>query len=234
MGRFYWLIVIVKAVGLVLLVLSGESGRTLGLDSDDFGRTLYLGIFGALVAAGILGSGMRLGDAARNLAAWLAIVLLFVAGYQYRYEFQDVASRLTAGFVPGSPVSVTGADGRTTVVLDKRPDGHFGARATVNGAPVTFVVDTGATTTVLTAQDAEAAGYDLAALSFTVPVSTANGMATAARVTSADIAIGAISRARQPLLVVAQGQLGQSLLGMSFLSALSGYDVRGDRMVMID
>ena len=56
----------------------------------------------------------------------------------------------------------------------------------------------------------------------------------AARATAEEIRIGNILRRRQTILVAQDGMLDRSLLGMSFLSSLSGYDVRGDRMVLID
>lgn len=232
MSRFWWFIAAIMAVGLVILIVGG-SGPMVGIEDDDFGRLLYLGIFGAVVAAGILGSGVPIGTVGRSLAMWLVIIVGFVAVYQYRYELQDVGSRLTAGLIPGSPISMTASDGSLTVILDKQ-GGHFQARAEVDGREVRFIVDTGATTTVLTSADAATAGFDVGALSFNVPISTANGTARAARVTADEIRIGEIVRNRQVMLVAQPGSLDTSLLGMSFLSSLSGYDVRGDRMVLID
>ncbi len=95
-------------------------------------------------------------------------------------------------------------------------------------------MDTGATTSVLTAADASRAGYDPRDLSFTIPVSTANGVANAARVVADEIVIGSISRKRLPLLVAEAGRLDQSLLGMNFIGSLSGFDVRGDRLILRD
>ena len=233
MSRFWWFIAAIMAVGLVLLVFGGGSGQVMGMADDDFGRLLDLGIFGAVVASGILGSGIPIGTVGRSLAMWLVIVVGFVAIYQYRYELQDVGTRLTAGLIPGSPISMTASDGSLTVILDKQ-GGHFQALAEVDGRQVRFIVDTGATTTVLTSADAAGAGFDVGALSFNVPISTANGPARAARVTADEIRIGNIVRGRQVMLVAQAGSLDMSLLGMSFLSSLSGYDVRGDRMVLID
>jgi aspartyl protease family protein len=171
---------------------------------------------------------------ARNLGAWAAIVLALIAGYQYRYELQDVASRVTAGLVPGSPLALGIEDGHATVTLDKADNGHFEARILVNGNPVRAVVDTGATSTVLTSEDAQAAGFNPAALNYTIPVSTANGMARAAAVKTDAVAIGGIVRKDMSVMVAAPGMLSQSLLGMNFIGSLSGFDVRGDRMILRD
>lgn len=230
MGRIGWILLAVAGgVLAVALVSRGEF-----LPSDDAPRLLYLGILGTVVAAGILGSGMRLGYVARSLALWLLIAVALIAGYQYRYELQDIASRVTAGLIPGSPVSVLSADGSANVLLDKQSDGHFQVRMTVDGAPVRAMIDTGATTTVLTAADARAAGIDPASLAFSVPVATANGVTMAAQARIREIAVGAIVRRNLPVLVAASGTLDQSLLGMNFLSTLSGFQVRGDRMVLFD
>jgi aspartyl protease family protein len=113
-------------------------------------------------------------------------------------------------------------------------DGHFLARGLVNGTPVTMLVDTGASSTVLTANDARRAGIDIAALSFTVPITTANGPATAARATVREIRVGEIARHDMTVLVAGPAMLGQSLLGMSFINTLSGFDMRGDRLTLID
>ena len=232
-GRFLWIVLGMIGAAAAFLV-----GRELiyGTQAADesIGQGLYLAIFGAVLAAGILGTGRRFGETARALALWGLIILALVAGYQYRYELQDVASRVTAGLVPGSPLSVTDAAGSTTVMLEKRPNGHFEAQTVVNGHTVPMMIDTGATTTVLTTRDAAATGFDTAGLSYQVPVSTANGQAMAARVTLGDIAVGAISRKNVPALVVAEGMLEQSLLGMNFIGTLSGFDIRGDRMILRD
>ncbi|RWK84746.1 MAG: TIGR02281 family clan AA aspartic protease [Mesorhizobium sp.] len=234
MNRFFWVLMILIGLGVVLLVLNDSAGSTFGVENYDFSRLVWLGALVALIAAGLLRSGRPFGTMARSLGAWAAIVLALIAGYQYRYELQDFASRVTAGLVPGSPLALGLEDGHATVTLDKAGNGHFEARVMVNGTPVRAVVDTGATSTVLTAQDAQAAGFNPAALEFTIPVSTANGMARAAAVRTDELAIGGIVRKDMPVMIAAPGTLGQSLLGMNFIGSLSGFDVRGDRMILRD
>ena len=135
MGRIFWIAVAMLGVGLILLVINDSSGQVLGLDTGQFGSLVYLGALGALVASGIVASNRRFGDTARTLAAWLLVILVLMAGYQYRYELQDVASRVSGGLVPGSPLSLVDGDGHTTVTLQKRLDGHFQADLEVDGTP---------------------------------------------------------------------------------------------------
>jgi aspartyl protease family protein len=233
MPRLLWVVFAVMGAGLLLLMVNHSSGETFGLENNAFARLLYLGLLGAVIAAGVVGA-RGLGSAVRNIALWLLILLVLVAGYQYRYELQDVASRVTAGLIPGSPISYLAADGTESVVLEKTTGGHFEARASVNGEPVRFVVDTGATATVLTAADAAAAGIDPGSLSYSVPVATANGRARAAQAEVEEISIGSITRNDMTVLVAEPGRLGRSLLGMNFIATLSGFDVRGDRLTLRD
>ncbi|ANT51826.1 TIGR02281 family clan AA aspartic protease [Mesorhizobium amorphae] len=234
MSRLFWIVMVVIGAGLILLMINDSAGSTFGVENYDFSRLIWLGAIAALIGASLIRSGRPLGDMARNLGTWAVIALALVAGYQYRYELQDIASRVTAGLVPGSPLALGVEDGHATVTLDKADNGHFEARIMINGAPIRAVVDTGATSIVLTAEDAQAAGFNPAALNFTIPVSTANGMARAAAVKTDEVAIGGIVRKDMPVMIAAPGMLGQSLLGMNFIGSLSGFDVRGDRMILRD
>lgn len=234
MNRLFWIVMAVIGVGVVLLMLNNSAGHTFGMSNNDFGRLIWVGVLVMVIGASLLRSGRPVGNMARNLGVWAAFVLVLIAGYQYRYELQDVASRVTAGLVPGSPLALGMENGRPTVALDKADNGHFEARILVNGTPVRAVVDTGATSTVLTSEDAQAAGFNPVALSYSVDVSTANGMARAATVKTDEVAIGGIVRKGMPVMVAAPGMLDQSLLGMNFISSLSGFDVRGDRMILRD
>lgn len=234
MGRFFWIIVALIAVVVLLLMANNDSGITMGFANDAFARAAYLGIWGIVLAAGLLGSGIRLGDFARNMAMWAVIILALVAGYQYRYELQDVSSRITAGLIPGSPISSSAGDGTMTVTLAKSSNGHFEVNGRVNGRRVHFLVDTGASSIVLSKEDAEGAGIDTSSLNYTVPIMTANGMSRAADIRIASLTIGDIQRDNIRALVTQGGLMTGSLLGMSFLETLQGFTVKGDQLVLID
>ena len=87
---------------------------------------------------------------------------------------------------------------------------------------------------MLTAADAARAGFDPSALIFTIPVSTANGTANAARVVADEMTVGGIVRSNLTAPGRRAGRLDQSLLGMNFISTLSGFDMRGDRLILRD
>ena len=109
---------------------------------------------------------------------WVVVGLLLVVGYSYRFELRDVSDRVIAELVPG----YAAGHGRNVEIVRGR-GGDFAVAAHVNGARVPMVLDTGASSVVLTQDAAKAAGLPLEVLTYTVNVDTANGRTRAAPVT---------------------------------------------------
>lgn len=229
-----WIVLGILGFGLAMLFLNHGTGRTFGLGNDDFGQLVQLAAIGALLATGFLASRGRMSETLRNAALWLLIALLFVAGYIYRDDLQSVAGRLTAGLVPGRAVVTTDASGEQILVLHKMEHGHFQVDATINGGSVNLLVDTGASSVVLSYADAERLGLSPETLNFNLMVSTANGTAVAAPVRLDSVAIGPIERRNVRAMVTGQGRLDQSLLGMTFLGTLGSVEIRGDELRLRD
>ena len=103
--------------------------------------------------------------------------------------------------------------------------GHYMITADVNGVAIDFMVDTGATHMVLNIDNAKKIGFNIDQLSFAVPASTANGIVYSAPVRFNSVELGPIT-VNDIDDFVNQGELDISLLGMSFLNQLSGYEVR--------
>jgi clan AA aspartic protease (TIGR02281 family) len=101
--------------------------------------------------------------------------------------------------------------------------GHIVITAKVNGAPVQFLVDTGATLVSLTTEDASAAGLKPSELNFDQTVHTGNGPVHAAFTELREIRIEQLEIDHVPVAVI--NSLKQSVLGMSFLSRLKGFEV---------
>ena len=120
----------------------------------------------------------------------------------------------------------------TSIQITGANPGDFAITAQINGARVAMVLDTGASSVVLTRDDAKAAGLPLEVLNYTVNIDTANGRARAAPVTLDRIAIGGLVERSVEALVAQPGQLKMSLLGMSFLNRLQSWQVSGDRLVL--
>ena len=229
-----WISLGILGALLIYLVLSDEGATTFGLSNSTFAQAAVLTIWAAIIGTAVIPRHGELKDFARNAAIWILIVLVLVFGYVFRYDLQDVASRMTAGLVPGSPRSVQSDDGQERVVLARATGQHFIAKMSINGKPVTLLVDTGATSTVLTERDAEKVGIEISELSYSVPINTANGRAFAARSRINSIGIGAIQRENLSVFIAKPEALQESLLGMNFLNTLSAFEFRGDELYLTD
>lgn len=119
-------------------------------DPDMLARLLYLVVLlVGLIALSFNGGPLRIGRWLRDLAIWGLVAAMIVIVYANR-------DTLEASLFPGR--AVVGADG--TIELRRGLDGHFSADLVVNGAPIRFLVDTGATDIVLGRSDARKAGLD--------------------------------------------------------------------------
>ncbi len=220
------------AIALVLaaLVLSDGSDSVGGaIGQDQLASLAWTGMILLLVVAGYWRTfTASLGTNLRALLAWALIGLALVIGYGERDRIRGLGARVVGAVRPGT--AVPGPDGAVTIV--RRADGDFRVEAEVNGRPQAFLFDTGASSVVLTAENAAALGLAPAAAAFTARVSTANGIAYAAPVQLDSLSIGPITERRLNAMVAKPGALSANLLGQSFLQRLSGYAVRGDRLIL--
>jgi aspartyl protease family protein len=110
-------------------------------------------------------------------------------------------------------------------------NGHFYVSARVNGAPISIMVDTGASYVALRQSDAEAAGIRVFPGDFNVPLATANAIVYAASVEIDQLAVAGIEVDRVAAVVLPDDRLGTSLLGNSFLGRLERFEIAGDRLI---
>ena len=118
------------------------------------------------------------------------------------------------------------------VQVPRGQGGEFTLQARINGVAAPMVVDTGATSVVLTYETAKAAGLPLELLDYNVDLETAGGHAKAARLTLDRLAIGNLVERSIPALVVPHGQMKTNLLGMTFLDRLESWEVRADHLML--
>src|SRR6476646_6110485 len=178
-----------------MLLVSNESGTIANLDSKTFGYVALGTALLVFVGGGVLARYRgQAGTMFRDAVTWVALGLALVTIYSYRDDVLPIAGRLAGELLPGSAMVVEQSpDGPVEVKIRKRLDGHFTAKAEVNGISMPMIVDTGASTIVLRPEDAKKAGIDVSKLSFTVPVLTANGRTVAARVRLNSVAIDRFS-----------------------------------------
>src|SRR5215471_16614016 len=214
--------------GALVIVALRHGGNMAGLDDHQQLSLLYR--IGLLILVGSALARMfrgRFAMAARMAAMWVIVGLALAVGYTYRFELKDLANRVLAELVPGRAA----ARGRT-VELARTSNGDFQVATQVNGARVPMVLDTGASSVMLTRDAAIAAGLPVEMIKYNVSIETANGRTYAAAATIDRIAVGGIVERAVPALIAQPGTLKTSLLGMSFLSRLQGWEVRGDKVVM--
>jgi clan AA aspartic protease (TIGR02281 family) len=148
-----------------------------------------------------------------------------------RESARPAPPRSISGNAPNATRGAASADDAWQSVVEAGPGGHFVIAAEVNGVPITFLVDTGASEIVLTMADARRLGFDPQHLEFTQRFRTANGEVQGAPVRLREIRVGQFSLYDLDASVNA-APLPVSLLGMSFLDRLHGYQVKGGRLVL--
>lgn len=190
------------------------------MDSVSLGSLLYLVLL--LVAVGgwaAVAHRGALGAMARNGAAWVLIFLGVVVAYGIFSELQRDTPRQ----------AVFTEEGR--VEVPRSFDGHYYLTLRLDGTPVRFVVDTGATDIVLTREDAERVGIDTDRLVYTGRAGTANGMVRTARARVDELALGAITDRNVPVWITT-GEMSTSLLGMAYLGRFDRLSIEDNRLVL--
>lgn len=191
------------------------------MSGDDLARLLYLGLL-LLFLLGAFGFGRRASlRGLRDVLIWALIFLMAVLAYSFRERLRDSLFPVTT-----TQLSDEGIE------LRRRPDGHFHADLEVNGQPIRFMVDTGATRIVLSRGDAEKIGIDVDSLNFLSRAQTANGTVQLAPVRLRRVVFGGLEESNVPASVSA-GSLDISLLGMDFLDRFSKIEIEGDRMRLL-
>ena len=191
------------------------------MDSQDIPRLIYLLILLVAVGGWVLAeTRANLGRSIRMLMVWGMIILGLMAGYGL---WEDVRRDIM-------PRQTVLADG-SAIEVPRGPGGHYFLTVNVQGTPINFIVDTGATDVVLTMEDAEAIGLDPDALPFLGSARTANGAVKTAFTTVDFMSVGPV-RYDRVQVAVNGGEMAESLLGMSFLSRFDKIEISGDGLVL--
>ncbi len=227
LGPWTWFFILLAALAALVAWLATGSGSIANFNGDG-PRLVYLVLLGALIGAGLIhGRRLRWQGALGAAFAWLAIGAVLVLAYSFRFEAEDAWRRIKGELVPGQAMVA----GERAIEVRRARDGHFYIDARVNGVPVRFLVDTGATSTVLDPRDAERAGFNLQRLSFYQRLRTANGVVRAAPVTAARLDFGPTGFADAAMLVNG-ARIGTSLLGINTLNKFRGWRAERDRLVL--
>lgn len=212
---------------LFIVILKNYFPDSLQNEQNKYNLIIYIIVLTSILAR-LLHSNIGWKKRLKEISGWIIITLVIFLGYSYRYEVNDIKIRLIANIVPG--YGQKNSDG--SINFYSNNNGHFAIRALVNNkANINFMLDTGASTVSLTAQDARKLGIDMAKLNFNQQMSTANGVNFAARIYLQSIQIDSIILENIDATVMQQG-LDQSLLGMSFLSKLQEFTIKKNLLTL--
>lgn len=214
----------ILTAGLAYLFFRFPDSVSTNEEQADLFRSVFVLL---LVASGaVVHWRLRPGEAFKNALAWLAIGGVLFIGYTFRHEAQSLKDRLLGELVPSGGV----IEGSAIRFVAGR-DGHFTVEAEIDKERVRFLVDTGASDVVLSPADAKRLGFDLNTLVFNRRYNTANGIGYGAPILLKRVTVGPIS-IDNVRASVNREPMSRSLLGMSFLSRLSGYEVTRDTLIL--
>lgn len=191
------------------------------MNEYDIGRLAYLGILATALAFWFFVQNRdSLGKKAQQALAWGLIFLGVIAVFGL-WEDIRTSVRPSLGTVTDSG----------QIVVPRAPDGHYYMTLDINGSKVEFLIDTGASEIVLTPADARRAGVALNALAYTGRAMTANGPVRTARIELDSVTLGPFSD-RNVSAWVNEGEMEQSLLGMTYLQRWSRIEITGRALVL--
>ena len=191
------------------------------MTGDDTARLIYLVLLGCVIGGYFFLSGrQRLGETARAAALWGFIFIGVIVAYGLWNDVQRTVLPTQTVFSEEGVIEAP-----------RQGDGHFYLTLSVDGTPIEFVVDTGATDVVLSKDDARRVGIDPDTLVYGGRALTANGEVRTARVRLPNVMVGDIEEGTVRASVN-DGDLSVSLLGMSYLERFGRIEIRGDRLLL--
>ncbi len=214
---------------MIFLAFFGNPTDPENINFDDSGpRLVALSALAFVFLASFIFGQPKIREIVQGTLFWGGLCALLVVGYTYRTDLVQAGYRVLGALAPG--LAVTQPDGSILIVRDAT--GHFVLDGRVNGAQTHFLLDTGASAVVLTYGDAQRAGFHPEDLSFTVPVSTANGRTLVAPIRIDTITVGDHSFNNIRGFVAREGSLSGSLFGLTALDRLQSWRIEGDRLIM--
>lgn len=197
-------------------------------NSADWQNFSYLSLLLVILATSLVTRReFSFGKIVKYLGIWTIIAITLIVLYSYRYEFSDFKNRV-AGEVNPAEARVTK---NNQIIIRAAEDGHFYVNAKINESVIRFMIDTGASDIAISLNDAERIGIKTKNLIFNKRYQTANGVAFGAGINLEELEIAGARFINLPASING-GNMGASLLGMSFLKQLKKYEVYQDKLVL--
>lgn len=187
---------------------------------NDTASLIYLVLLGtAILGYFIAANRQGLGTTLRQLALWGLIFLGVIAAAGLWPSIRDQVA-------PRQSYTSTGS-----LEVPRGFDGHYHVTLGINGEPISFVVDTGASDIVLSQQDARRVGIDPDSLAYLGRAQTANGTVPLAQVSLDEVSLGEEIERGVPASVNG-GEMNGSLLGMSYLSRFGRISIEDETLTL--
>ncbi|WP_395017990.1 TIGR02281 family clan AA aspartic protease [Dongia sp.] len=223
-SRWIWLLVVAVLIGVVALAAKVAPG---GLNDDDSRMQLiYLCLILAVLTGGLAARlQARPGTTLAHLGTWGVIFAALILIYSYRDQFGGLGDRFAAELVPAKGTET----GPASIAFQAEADGHYHVYGAIDGSSVRFMVDSGATSIVISPDDARMLGMQPEYLNYTMAAETANGTVRVAPVQLKTLKVGPIVMHDIPATVT-EAEMPFSLLGMEFLRRLKSWGVKNGRL----
>ena len=190
------------------------------MTGDTIARLLYLVLLGSVIAGYFVAQSRQ--NLSRNLQQAAIWGLIFVGAVAVAGLWSD----LRQDIAPRQSVATTGE-----ISVPRQLDGHYRIRLGINGTPVDFIVDTGASDLVLSREDARRVGIEPDSLAYLGRAQTANGAVPMAGVVLDEVSLGQ-EVARNVRAAVNGGEMPGSLLGMSYLQRFGRIEIADDTLTL--
>lgn len=193
---------------------------------DQTADFVYLILCIILVASGLMARKIPMRQGLKMLLGWVIIFgIAFVL-----FALKDDIVRFGKRIIDEGRAEQGGVQVGQDIRIKLSSDGHFWVNAEVNGHIVRFLIDSGATTTSISAGTARDAGIEPGG-GFPVLVNTANGTIPVQRARVEKLEVGHIER-EDFAVHVSEAFGDMNVLGMNFLSSLSGWRVEGNNLIL--
>ncbi len=180
-----------------------------------------------LLVSSLAARRLPLGYVAKAAFAWIAIFAALFAIFSFRFEFVAIWERVKADILGTAGQSVSGDE----IAIRRQDDGHYWLQVDVNGKPVRFMIDSGATTTAVNADTARETSIEVDADGYPVILDTANGRVTAKRGVIQLLKIDTLE-IPQHKVVVSESFGDTNVLGMNFLDSIQSWKVEANVMTL--
>jgi aspartyl protease family protein len=192
-------------------------------------------VSGFLAAACCNGALNRAGSAMRSILTFAGLALaagMIVPRYAAHLDNAGPAPRHPIAAQQTANAVEQASRGADSVIVPRDRLGHFRTEGRIDGRRLDFLIDTGASVVVLTADGAASLGLHPGSSEYRVTLKTANGVVRAAPTTLDMVEIGGIMVRDVPAVVMPDGVLSENLLGMSFLTRLRHFEYSDGKMML--